>query len=154
MDKAMKGARFWAPGVAVCAAAGALVGAGGYTVHTSGATSYLSDDPRACVNCHVMRDPYDGWQKAGHHDRATCNDCHVPQALVPKYVSKAINGYRHAKGFTFEDFHEPIRIRPGNARVLNENCVRCHAALVHEILPGERLDCVRCHAQAGHGPTR
>jgi cytochrome c nitrite reductase small subunit len=133
MDKAMKGARFWAPGVAVCAAAGALVGAGGYTVHTSGATSYLSDDPRAC---------------------ATCNDCHVPQALVPKYVSKAINGYRHAKGFTFEDFHEPIRIRPGNARVLNENCVRCHAALVHEILPGERLDCVRCHAQAGHGPTR
>ena len=26
--------------------------------------SYLSDDPAACANCHIMREHYDGWQKA------------------------------------------------------------------------------------------
>jgi cytochrome c nitrite reductase small subunit len=143
----------------LCLLAGSLAGAGGYTVYTSGATAYLSDDPRACVNCHVMREHYDGWQKASHHALATCNDCHTPHALVPKYLTKAENGYWHSKGFTFQDFPEPIRIRPSNARVLNENCVTCHRGLVSEVIAhaGDRADlfnCVRCHAQVGHGPVR
>jgi hypothetical protein len=27
--------------------------------------SYLSTDPRACVNCHVMNPQYDAWLKSG-----------------------------------------------------------------------------------------
>jgi cytochrome c nitrite reductase small subunit len=138
--------------------AGVLAGAGGYTLYYAEATSYLSDDPRACVNCHIMRPHYDGWQKASHHAVATCNDCHLPQGFFAKYWAKAKNGYRHSRAFTLEDFPEPIRIHPENARVLGSNCVRCHRALVDEITSHvrspEALTCVRCHADVGHGPSR
>ncbi len=133
---------------------GMLFGAGGYTVRSSEATSYLSDDPRSCANCHVMRDVYDGWQKGSHHAHATCNGCHIPQSgLFEKYAAKLDNGYRHSKGFTLQDFPEPIRITPGNRDNLNGNCRRCHEALVSELAP-EDLNCVRCHDRVGHGPTR
>jgi cytochrome c nitrite reductase small subunit len=141
------------PLVAVSALLGLLGGAGTYTVVYSESTAYLSNDPRACVNCHIMRDHYDGWQKASHHGFATCNDCHVPEGFVRKYASKAENGFWHSKGFTLQDFPEPIRIRPHNREVVNSNCRRCHESLVREIHPGD-LNCVRCHDQVGHGPTR
>lgn len=141
------------PGVALCVLAGMLLGSGGYTAYVSGATSYLSNDPRACVNCHIMREHYDGWQKASHHAVATCNECHVPHRLVPKYLSKAENGFWHSKGFTLQDFHEPIRIREKNRKTLNRNCMACHEMLVSHI-DTQDINCVQCHAGVGHGPTR
>ena len=148
-----------APAVLACAFFGSLAGAGAVTVVTSGATAYLRDDPKACVSCHIMREQYDGWQKASHHGHATCNDCHMPPGFVNKYWTKAENGYWHSKGFTLQDFHEPIMIRPRNAGIVRDNCLRCHGALMSDVAhasdPGpERLDCVRCHSQVGHGPTR
>jgi len=136
---------------------GVLVGAGGYTFFYAHGLSYLSDDPRACVNCHVMRPQFEGWQKASHHTAATCNDCHVPQNFFLKYLAKGDNGWHHSKAFTLQDFQEPIRIRPRNAAVLNANCVRCHGEFVREILArrvpnDEELYCVRCHTEVGHGP--
>ena len=148
-------------GAALAAAAlcGSLAGAGAYTVQLSGATAYLSDDPKACAQCHIMRDSYDGWQKASHHAVATCNSCHTPPELVPKYLSKAENGWWHSKGFTLQDFHEPIRLRQHNFEVLNRNCRSCHRELVggvisHSADGPERFDCVRCHSNVGHGPSR
>ena len=67
---------------------------------------------------------------------ARCVDCHLPHEFVPKYIAKADNGYRHSKGFTFMDFHEPIMITPRNARTLQENCLRCHGDFVHDIVRG------------------
>jgi cytochrome c nitrite reductase small subunit len=144
-----------------------LLGSGGYTAYYGQGASYLSNNPKACVNCHIMREHYDGWQKASHHGAATCNDCHVPQGIVAKYVTKAENGFWHSKGFTLQDFHEPIRIRPQNALVVQQNCVRCHSELVSEITRlgrhaaaidiqaiGEASYCVRCHENVGHGPRR
>lgn len=138
---------------------GLLVGAAGYTFWYGQGFSYLSDNPSACKNCHIMNDHYDGWQKSSHHAVATCNDCHTPHALLPKYLTKAENGFWHSKGFTLQDFHEPIRIRPYNKNVLNRNCVSCHQALVREVIvthghDDSRLDCIRCHASVGHGPAR
>lgn len=136
---------------------GVLTGAGTYTVYYGEGLSYLSSDPKACVNCHIMREHYDGWQKASHHSVATCVDCHLPQDFVPKYLAKAENGFWHSKGFTLQDFHEPIRIHQKNSQILQNNCIRCHGDFVHEInsvQPGtETLNCVRCHRQVGHGPT-
>lgn len=60
---------------------GMLTGAGGYTFYYAQGFSYFSNDPRACVNCHIMREQYDGWQKASHHGFAACNDCHMPHAF-------------------------------------------------------------------------
>ena len=140
----------------LCAALGVFMGAGGYTAWYGEGFSYLSNDPRSCVNCHIMRERYDGWQKASHHAAATCNDCHTPHALVPKYLVKAENGFWHSKGFTLQDFHEPIRIRPKNARVLELNCLECHEGLTRQIAAhapvDESLGCVHCHRHVGHGP--
>ena len=140
---------------------GALVGIGAYILSSSQAISYLSEDPKVCVNCHIMNEQYDGWQKASHHAVATCNDCHSPQAFLAKYISKAENGFWHSKGFTLQDFAEPIRIRPHNKKVLNDNCANCHQDLVSELIltstsgrDASQLDCVRCHANVGHGASR
>ncbi|HKE20493.1 MAG TPA: cytochrome c nitrite reductase small subunit [Kofleriaceae bacterium] len=142
----------------VAIAVGVLCGLGGFTFHYAEGLSYFSSDPRACANCHIMRRQYDGWQKASHHGVATCADCHLPQTFAAKYLAKASNGYHHSKGFTFQDFEEPIRIKSRNARILQANCIRCHEAMVRSLVSGARTDrdaveCVHCHATAGHGET-
>lgn len=138
---------------------GVLLGGGAYTVYYGEALSYLSSDPKACVNCHIMREQYDGWQKASHHAAATCVECHLPHDFVGKYLAKAENGFWHSKGFTLQDFHEPIRIHEKNASVLQSNCIRCHQDLVHDItsqhIPLQQtVQCVHCHQHVGHGVTR
>lgn len=146
-------------GIGLAALLGVLLGVGGYTFHYAEGTSYLSNDPKACVNCHIMREQYDGWQKSPHHANATCNDCHVPHDVVGKYMAKVDHGYRHSKAFTLQNFHEPIQITPGDLRIVQQNCVRCHEAFVSEIAPHapgvrELVNCVQCHASVGHGPRR
>jgi cytochrome c nitrite reductase small subunit len=143
-------------GLVLSALLGVLIGAGGYTFHSAHGLSYLSSDPRACVNCHIMREQFDGWQKASHHAHATCNDCHTPHNFVGKYYTKAENGFWHSKGFTLQDFHEPIMIRPKNRVVLDNACLHCHQQFVNEVVshgPASEttFDCVRCHSQVGHG---
>ncbi len=138
---------------------GALLGAGGYTFYYAKGASYLSNDPNACVQCHIMRDQFDSWQKASHHAFAVCNDCHAPKNFLGKWLTKASNGYRHSQAFTLQNFHEPIRIRPVNAAVLHANCLYCHREFVREItahpfIEDEELYCVRCHVNVGHGPNR
>jgi cytochrome c nitrite reductase small subunit len=102
-----------------------------------------------------MRDEYEGWQKASHHTVATCNDCHVPHDLIGKYLTKMDNGYHHSKGFTFQDFHEPIQMREESRAVLNQNCLYCHGQFVSEVATysdfAHGFDCVRCHRDVGHG---
>lgn len=70
---------------------GILLGSGAYTAYSANGLSYLSDDPRACVNCHIVRKYYDGWQKAGHHAVATRNDRHVLHSLIPRHLAEAID---------------------------------------------------------------
>lgn len=149
---------FGLPGSAalLAAMAGVLLGVGGFTFKYAEGFSYFSKDPRACVNCHVMRSQYDSWQKASHKGVATCVDCHLPEDFVRKYLAKADNGYHHSKGFTFEDFHEPIMIKRRNSRILQENCLRCHGNMVQDMVAGATTDldairCVHCHQTVGHG---
>lgn len=135
-------------------AVGGLLGLGMATFDYAEGTSYLSTDPAACANCHIMWSQYDSWQKASHHTVATCVDCHLPHDFVGKYLAKAENGWNHSKGFTLQDFPEPIRITPKNARILQDNCLRCHADLVHAQTGGRADDaprCARCHGDVGHG---
>jgi cytochrome c nitrite reductase small subunit len=154
--------------IAASAALGTFAGASAYTFVAANGLSYMSDDPAVCVQCHIMRDEYDGWRHGSHHAVATCNDCHLPHdSFVNKLFVKASNGWNHSRAFTMQDFAEPIRIKPGNSHVLEENCLRCHSIAVGEItahgtlgVPSDPLQqadlygCVRCHQGVGHGPTR
>lgn len=142
-------------GIALCIVLGVCIGEASYTFHYAEGLSYFSPDPKSCVNCHIMQSQYDGWQKASHHNVATCVDCHLPHTFPAKYIVKAENGYFHSKGFTFQDFAEPIRMRPQSQRVLERNCLYCHADLVHDILSTGReedqVGCIHCHRTVGHG---
>jgi cytochrome c nitrite reductase small subunit len=143
----------------LCAIVGPVIGMGLFTFWYAQGGSYFSSDPKACVNCHIMRDQYDSWQKASHHANAKCIDCHLPHDFVGKYIAKAENGYFHSKGFTLQDFPEPIRIKQKNADILQKNCLQCHQALVSDLVDhGAFADgsnnCVRCHASVGHGASR
>ena len=135
---------------------GIVLGLSGFTFRYAEGLSYFSTDPKACANCHIMRRQYDGWQKGSHHGVATCVDCHLPPTLFAKYLAKASNGWHHSKGFTLQDFEEPIRIKPQNSAILQDNCLGCHDSMVHELVTGARTDrdtveCVHCHAGVGHG---
>jgi cytochrome c nitrite reductase small subunit len=130
-------------------AIGVLIGLSVATFHYARGTSYLSTDPKACANCHIMQPQYDSWLKSTHHT-VGCIECHLPADFFGKYLAKLENGYHHSRAFTMQDFAEPIRITPKNAAILEANCRRCHADLVHELAP-EKLTCVRCHPAAGHG---
>lgn len=144
-------------GVAAALSVGVLVGLGAFTFGYGEGWSYFSTDPRACVNCHIMRPQYRGWAKSSHADVAVCNDCHLPDGFLSKWVAKAENGFNHSWAFTFQDFHEPIQMTPKNRRILRANCVGCHEQLLHPVLAGpsgdaDALRCVRCHDDVGHGP--
>lgn len=146
--------------IVVCILVGICLGTGAFTFNYAEGLSYMSNDPSACVNCHIMREQHDSWAKGGHHHVAVCNDCHTPHDLVGKYTTKAINGWNHSKAFTLQDYHEPIQITPRNKDIVQQNCLRCHESLVHEaiIAPSggvrETPYCVTCHRTVGHGPTR
>lgn len=122
------------------------------TVQYGEGTAYLSDDPTACVQCHIMREQFDSWVKSSHHAFATCNSCHVPEGPIMKWVSKADNGFFHSWAFTFRNHPDPIHIKPRNRAIAEANCVQCHQALTHE-LPSD-TSCLHCHKDAGHAAFR
>lgn len=144
----------WRAGL-LCVFLGALTGLGLYTFRYAEGLSYLSNDPKACMNCHVMREHHDSWVKGSHHAAAACNDCHVPRTFPENILVKMDNGWNHSRKFTLQNFKEPIRIRPSNLAVLQHNCIECHAALLAEIVGHRDVElgearCTDCHRSVGH----
>lgn len=125
-----------------------------YTFIYAKGASYLTNDPKACVNCHVMQDQYDGWINSSHRSVATCNDCHTPHSLVPKYWTKAQNGFWHSFYFTTGNYPDPIQITERNRKVTEAACRKCHADIVEAIEgsggKGNETSCLRCHRSVGH----
>lgn len=134
---------------------GALLGVGLFTFGYARGSSYLTDDPSACTNCHVMRDQYAGWLKSSHGKVAVCNDCHTPPGFFGKYGTKALNGFFHSLAFTTGSFPDEIQITGRNQKVARESCLKCHEDIVTAI-QGVRgghsgdVDCVQCHSTVGH----
>jgi cytochrome c nitrite reductase small subunit len=47
-------------------------------------------------------------------------------------------------------------IKPHNAEILQQSCLRCHGDFVHDIIAGSKtapdaVKCVHCHRRVGHG---
>ena len=127
--------RLW---LSIAASLGAFLGLGLYTFRVAEGLSYFSTDPKACANCHIMLPQYDSWQKSSHHAVARCVDCHLPHELIPKYIAKAENGYHHSKGFTLQDFHEPILIKVGTVGCASTVGARGRRTPALRALPFER----------------
>ncbi len=138
---------------------GGMGGMGLLVAHLSRATSYLSDNPETCMNCHVMTTQYVTWQHSSHANVATCNDCHVPHdSLGHAYRFKAEDGLRHAAIFTLRLEPQAIRISDRAVPVVQANCRRCHATVVQNVSPSphgeeDRL-CWDCHREVPHGRAR
>ncbi|HUF49045.1 MAG TPA: cytochrome c nitrite reductase small subunit [Vicinamibacterales bacterium] len=133
-------------------AIGLAAGVGGYTFVYARGGSYMTNDPAACANCHVMRPYYESWQRSSHRSVAVCNDCHTPADPVGKYVTKARNGFWHSYAFTTGDFADHMRATPRNQAIAEASCQKCHADLTDALVgvAGETPSCVRCHGAIGH----
>lgn len=135
---------------------GVAVGLGAYTFAYAKGYAYLTNDPQACTNCHVMQSQYDGWMKSSHHSVATCNDCHTPHNIIGKYAVKANDGFWHSLYFTTGHYPDVIEITKFNRKVTEGACRRCHENITAEIAgnPGHGgaagLQCIRCHSSVGH----
>ena len=140
-------------GPALSALFGALFGLCGFTFFYARGLSYFGNDPKTCMNCHVMRQQFDAWNRSSHKAAASCNDCHTPHDFAAKYAVKALNGYHHSRAFTLGGFPDPIRIKPMNESVANANCVRCHGGMTERMRPedpGPEIRCTSCHRGTGH----
>lgn len=150
--------RAWLPehwlAVAAACALGVFGGLGAFTFGYGDGAAYLTNDPQACANCHIMQSHYDSWLKSSHKNVATCNDCHLPHDFGGKWLTKADNGFFHSLAFTTGRFDEPIQIKPRNRRVTQGACLHCHADFVNQMLPaepgGDMLWCIHCHTDVGH----
>lgn len=143
------------------------LGMGLHLVRESKATSYLSSDPKACINCHVMESYYATWQHSSHAERAKCVDCHLPvDNYIDKYASKTRDGWNHSVAFTLSTYGKRMLITEDGARRVQENCIRCHASFSGMIVRaadryhafdseslGERK-CWDCHRSVPHGKVR
>lgn len=144
--------------IAAVLAIGIALGLGVFTFGYAKGASYLTNDPAACANCHIMSEHFTAWQR-GSHRSATCNDCHTPHSLVRKYVVKAQSGFWHSFYFTTGRYPDPLRITERSRRVTEEACRYCHQPVVDAIDPtfaaaGEHgsgnMSCIRCHTYVGH----
>jgi len=133
-----------------------------YLVYISNAPAYLSDKPETCVNCHIMTPQYATWQHSSHREHAHCNDCHVPHNnAINKYYFKAKDGLRHATIFTLRKEPQVIFIKEEGSEVVQNNCIRCHSALMtdakllrttdHYHDQRQEKKCGDCHREVPHG---
>jgi cytochrome c nitrite reductase small subunit len=138
----------------LAAAVGLAFGVGGYTFIYAKGYSYLSNDPSACANCHIMEEQYSGWVKGSHRSVAVCNDCHTPPGFVGKYATKASNGFWHSFYFTTGAYPDRIQITERNRDVTEQACRKCHEDIVTSIdaphVGDAGLSCIRCHNDVGH----
>ncbi len=129
--------------------------------YISNALSYLSNDPVACVNCHIMSPEYSTWFHSSHGRNTICNDCHVPHDnIFREYYFHSSDGLRHSFMFTFRLEPQVIHIKDAGKAVVQENCIRCHESTVSETnlstitlkkaRHGEGSLCIDCHREVPH----
>lgn len=142
---------------------GVMFGLGFLFLYLLRAHTYLTDEPSACVNCHIMTPYYATWSHSSHGRDATCNDCHVPHDnIFKKYFFKASDGLRHTALFVTHNERQAIRTLDAGAEVIMNNCIRCHTQLNREFVntgridymlakKGEGMACWDCHRNIPHG---
>lgn len=139
-----------------------------YMINASKALSYLSSDPKACINCHVMNTQYATWQHSSHGQRATCIECHLPtDSTLKKYIAKARDGWNHSVAFTLNTYDNTMVISEDGAKRVQSNCISCHKSVTSTLTTNSDKyhqfadpsvetgrKCWSCHKGVPHGKVR
>ncbi len=149
--------------VSICCVV-AAIGMFAYVAYASNMMSYISSDPKVCINCHTMNAQYATWQHSSHRERAICVECHLPQeSLIDKMLAKSRDGFKHSVAMTFKTFTNNIRVSDDAAERIQKNCIRCHREMVSQITAASALyqsvksdaltdrKCWDCHREVPHG---
>jgi cytochrome c nitrite reductase small subunit len=151
--------------VAACCVV-AVVGLFAVVAHEAKVLTYLSGDPKVCINCHAMNTHYATWQHSSHRDSAICVDCHLPRDnFLEKVIAKSRDGYNHSLAMTLGSYGNNLRIKGNTAARIQANCISCHQGLVSQMLANAELyheqgrmtldrPCWECHRGLPHGTTR
>lgn len=140
------------------------VGLFAYVVKASNMISYLSSDPKVCINCHAMNTHYATWQHSSHRNKATCVDCHLPRdSFTNKMMAKSRDGFKHSVAMTLHSYGLNIRASEDASKRIQENCITCHKEIVSQMVinsglyggntTGTTVDrqCWDCHRDVPHG---
>lgn len=142
---------------------GIMFGGEIYFLYLLRAHTYLGDDSKACINCHIMTPYYATWMHSSHGRDATCNDCHVPNDnVVEKYAFKGMDGMKHVFAFLTHSEHQVPEAQEASSQVIMNNCIRCHTNLNSELVKTGKVDymmtqvgegkaCWDCHRSVPHG---
>lgn len=125
-------------------------------IRIANATSYLSDSPQTCINCHVMTDAYASWQRGSHGHTTVCTDCHVPhENPAAKWAFKGLDGTKHSAIYTMRAEPQVMHLSATAVPVVQRNCLRCHEHQLNMVrLAGvSESKCWDCH-QNIHGEVR
>lgn len=150
--------------IPILLALGVFAGFSAYTLYLSRFYSYLGEEPKTCVNCHIMGPQYASWVHSSHRSYTNCNDCHVPHNNVfNKYYFKGKDGMRHATMFTLRLEPQVIIIKEAGREVVQQNCKRCHNHTIENqhigfVISGHGhknslndRKCWDCHRETPHG---
>ena len=113
------------------------------------ATTRATDQAAFCGGCHSMAEA--AWtHKQSVHARQDCNACHLPAALVPRMPMKAATGF-HDIFVTLTNSVPPhIQASQTMKKVINDNCIRCHAATISKVDMTAKEFCTDCHRSVPH----
>ncbi len=140
------------------------VGLFAYVVNASNMMSYLSSDPKVCINCHTMNTHYATWQHSSHRNRATCVECHLPRdSFANKMFAKSRDGLKHSVAMTLRSYGLNIRATEDASDRIQANCIMCHQEMVSQMAINTSLyqvagaesvvdrRCWDCHREVPHG---
>lgn len=152
--------------VAICSLV-VVISMFGYLVSESKMLSYLSSDPKVCINCHTMNTHYATWQHSSHREKATCVDCHLPRdSFVSKMLAKSRDGFNHSLAMTLGNYGYNLRVTDDAASRIQRNCISCHESVTSQMLQNAELysktgdqvlmgrRCWECHREVPHGRPR
>ncbi len=108
-----------------------------------------SESPEFCGHCHVMEPEYEAWFHSGAHHRIKCVDCHLPNDTFARHLAwKTLDGVKDVLAFHTGRISDPIRLTDHGAKVVLENCQRCHAETIARVNEDRR--CWDCHRRISH----
>jgi nitrate/TMAO reductase-like tetraheme cytochrome c subunit len=121
----------------------------------------VSESPRFCLSCHIMRPYYDAWATSSHND-VNCLECHYPPTLGGHVASKFRAISQVVQYFTgsygtrlWAEIPDEACLREGchDTRLLSgrvtfkKGIAFDHAFHLGEMRRGKRLRCTSCHSQ-------